>query len=141
MFNARHVDPVNPTTSSYFIAYSTALLEKVPVKYILDHAGLSPGYSDIYPDLLCCIANQFPELFDVNAALIAAGSRERTDMESKLTLKRPRRAIRMDVLSGHLQQPAEAARGKRMVMHNRDICASTHDVKNRIALCGNFTTC
>jgi hypothetical protein len=132
---------MNPTTSSYFIAYSTALLEKVPVKHILDHAGLSPGFSDIYPDLLCCVANQFPELFDVNAALIAAGSRERTDMESRLTLKKPRRAIHIDVLRGHLQQPAEAARGERTVMYSRDIWTRTHYVANRIALCGNFTTC
>jgi Integrator complex subunit 2 len=102
------------------IAYSAALLERVPVKHILDHAELSPGFSDIYPDLLCCVANQFPELFDVNAALIAAGSRERTDMESRLTLKKPRRAIHLNVLKEHLHQSAEAARGKHMAMYNRD---------------------
>ncbi|KAG2186450.1 hypothetical protein INT44_002672 [Umbelopsis vinacea] len=109
-------ESIPPQTTTEFPAYSAALLESVPVKHILDHAELSPGFNDIYPDLLCCVANQFPELFDVNAALIAAGSRERADMESRLTLKKPRRAINMNVLKEHLHQPAEAARELRYVV-------------------------
>ncbi|KAM3580536.1 Integrator complex subunit 2 [Umbelopsis sp. WA50703] len=93
---------------SLLLAYSTTLLQEIPIKHILAHAEISQGYRDIYPDLLCCVANQFPELFDVRAALVETGRRERTDDTAKVYISRLATSSVKDVLENHIERPNEA---------------------------------
>lgn len=94
------------------IAYSTTLLEQVPIKHILAHAELSPDYREIYPDLLCCVANQYPELFDVRASLIDVGSREQEEIEWRISSKRSKQPIVTRKRKGNLWEQLNAVKGK-----------------------------
>ncbi|KAJ2955332.1 hypothetical protein NQZ79_g8655 [Umbelopsis isabellina] len=89
-------------------AYSTALLQEIPIKHILSHVETAQGYRDIYPDLLSCVANQFPYLFDVRAALVETGRRERSDESLKVYIKRMSWSSVKEALENHIDRPNEA---------------------------------
>ncbi|KAI8092453.1 integrator complex subunit 2 [Gilbertella persicaria] len=55
--------------------YSNELLDRIPIRYILDYVELQARqpYKAIYSDLLALAANLFPEFFDVQSFLIQEG--------------------------------------------------------------------
>ncbi|CAO3686696.1 unnamed protein product [Umbelopsis vinacea] len=108
-------------------AYSTTLLEQVPIKHILAHAELSPDYREIYPDLLCCVANQYPELFDVRASLIDVGNREQEEIEWRISSKRSKQPIVTRKRKGNLWEQLNAVKELRQLMH-----APPSDIVNSI---------
>lgn len=90
------------------LAYSTSLLQEIPIKHILSHVETAKGYRDIYPDLLSCVANQFPYLFDVRAALVETGRRERSDESLKVYIKKMTWNSVKQALENHIDRPNEA---------------------------------
>ncbi|KAG2173288.1 hypothetical protein INT43_004662, partial [Umbelopsis isabellina] len=81
---------------------------EIPIKHVLSHVETAQGYRDIYPDLLSCVANQFPYLFDVRAALVETGRRERSDESLKVYIKRMSWSSVEEALENHIDRPNEA---------------------------------
>jgi hypothetical protein len=91
------------------IEYSSQLLERIPIRYILNQVESFQGgnaYKSIYSDLLALSANLFPELFDIQSFLIKEGKESESDplWDIRTTNKNGRNNLNVKVLQQLLNQ-------------------------------------
>ncbi|ORY95852.1 integrator complex subunit 2 [Syncephalastrum racemosum] len=80
--------------------YSPQLLQRIPVRIILNHIEsyhAGEAYSGIYPDFISMTANMYPELFDVTCLLLKEGN----EPDAYQELQRPQK-ITIEELHGLL---------------------------------------
>lgn len=66
-----------PEATDHQQEYSPELLQRIPVRIILNHIesyNAGEAYKGIYPDFISMTANMYPELFDVTALLLKEGN-------------------------------------------------------------------